>query len=107
MRTGLTVPRQTARQLALTYQQRATQNWVKMSWSPGAAAGAAEWKPAGANCIVANEAGNGDKSEFGDNRAQVSGRPRVIHMLRNGFLSVGADPDKEAWQKWLANWEPA
>jgi hypothetical protein len=29
--------------LALTYQQRATQNWAKMSWSTGAAdAGAAE-----------------------------------------------------------------
>jgi hypothetical protein len=56
---------------------------------------------------MANEAGNNDQTEFGDNRAQVSGRPRAINMLLNGFLSVGADPDKEAWQKWLANWEPA
>ena len=45
---------------------------------------------------MANEAGNNDQSEFGDNRAQVDGRPRVIHMLRNGFLFAGTEPDKEA-----------
>ena len=93
--------------LALTYQQRATQNLVKMSWSPGAAAAAAEREPAGANSTVANEAGNNDQTEFADNRAQVGARPRVIHMLPNGFLFIGAEPDKEAGQKWLAGWEPA
>lgn len=93
--------------LALTYQQRATQNWVKMSWSPGTAAGLAEREPAGANSTVANEPGNNDQTEFADNRAQVGARPRVIHMLPNGFLSIGAEPDKEAWQKSLAGWEPA
>jgi hypothetical protein len=93
--------------LALTYQQRARQNWVKMSWSPGAAAAAAEREPAGANSTVANEAGSNDQTEFADNRAQVGARPRVIHMLPNGFLFIGAEPDKEAWQKWLASWQPA
>jgi len=85
--------------LALTYQQRATQTCIQISRSTGAAAGAPKWASEVANSTLANEAGNNDQTAFGDNRAQVSGRPRPINMLRNGFLSVGAEPDNEAWQK--------
>ena len=85
--------------LALTHQQRATQSCVQISRSTGAAAGAPKWTSEVANSTLANEASNNDQTAFGDNRAQVSGRPRAINMLRNGFVSVGAEPDNEAWQK--------
>lgn len=85
--------------LALSYQQRATQSCIQISRSTGAAAGAPKWTSEVANSTLANEAGNNDQTAFGDNRAQVSGRPRAINMLRNGFVSVGAEPDNEAWQK--------
>jgi hypothetical protein len=85
--------------LALSYQQRATQSCIQISRSTGAAAGAPKWTSEVANSTLANEAGFNDQTAFGDNRAQVSGRPRAINMLRNGFLSVGAEPDNEARQK--------
>ena len=99
LRAGRTTPRQTADRLALSYQQRATQSCIQVSRSTGAAAGAPKWTSEVANSTLANEASNNDQTAFGDNRAQVSGRPRAINMLRNGFLSVGAEPDNEAWQK--------
>jgi hypothetical protein len=85
--------------LALSYQQRATQSCIQISRSTGAAAGAPKWTSEVANSTLANEASNNDQTAFGDNRAQVSGRPRAINMLRNGFLSVGAEPDNEARHK--------
>jgi hypothetical protein len=100
LRAGRTTPRQTAHdRLALSYQQRATQSCIQISRSTGAAAGAPKWTSEVANSTLANEASNNDQTAFGDNRAQVSGRPRAINMLRNGFLSVGAEPDNEARQK--------
>jgi hypothetical protein len=99
LRAGRTTPRQTADRLALSYQQRATQSCIQVSRSTGAAAGAPKWTSEVANSTLANEAGFNDQTAFGDNRAQVSGRPRAINMLRNGFLSVGAEPDNEARHK--------
>jgi len=71
----------TSHRPALTYQRRATQSWVKISWSARSATGAAEWVPASRNSDAANEAGNGDQIEFGDMRVHVGGRSRVIHAF--------------------------
>ncbi|OBK64287.1 hypothetical protein A5653_23375 [Mycobacterium colombiense] len=39
-----------------------------------------------------NDAGNASHSECADTAVQLDGTARVIHVLRNGFLSVGVAP---------------
>lgn len=61
----------------------------------------------GANSIAKSDAGCGDQTKFGDRGIQFGGRPRVIHMLWNGLVWVGTEPDAVALSTWLTAGESA
>jgi hypothetical protein len=54
---------------------------------------------------MANEAGNGDRTDCGDKRVHVGGRSRVIHAFLVGFVCVGELPDEELCANTLVGWE--
>jgi len=90
--------------LAPPYQQRARQSWVKMSWSVGAAVGAAHRASPGANAAAVNEAGNGAQTDCGDKRFHVGGRSRVIQWF---LICVGDEPVGAPRESGFPIWEEA
>lgn len=101
---GLTGPARRHESPAPTSQQRITQNWLKMSRPSGATAGTAHWAQPGGNSGAPNEVGRADQPDRGDMGGQLTGRSRVIHMLWNGFLSVGLEPGPRPWPGRLIVW---
>lgn len=86
---------------APNFQQRITQSWAKESRPEAAASDAFRSAPPGSKCDAANDAGNANQPERGDERIQPVGRPFVIHILRKGFLFVGVGPDEKLWLRRL------
>lgn len=85
-------------------QRRMTHSMVKMSRAAGATRGTAGWAPSGQWHGAANEVGSRNQPDCGDMEGQLAGRSRVIHMLWNGFASVGVEPADRPWLRWLMMW---
>lgn len=86
------------------YQQRQTQSSVNASRLTGSAVDAAKWKPSGRNPDGANDFGSANKPGCGDAVVQPVGRARVIHMLWNGFLSIGVESSEMRCDIWVPSW---
>ncbi len=86
-----------------TSQQRMMQSRVKTSRS-GATVGADGRAGFGRSCGAANEVGSANQPDCGDMGGTLAGRSRVIHMLWNGFLSVGVEPADRPWSRRLMIW---
>jgi len=82
--------------LALTYQRRATQSWVKISPLARAAAGTAEWASPDWKPKAVKATGHGGQTNGRAKRTRVGGRSRFIPALLNGFFwFVGEEPWSE------------
>ncbi len=82
--------------LALTYQRRATQSWVKISPLARAAAGTAEWASPDWKPKAVKATGHGGQTNGRAKRTRVGGRSRFIPALLNGFFwFVGEEPRSE------------
>lgn len=78
-------------------QQRSMQNWIDLSVPPAAESIAARHVCPGGGCAVVidtavKDRGNSSQPHGTDTWGQLTGRSRVIHELRNGFLSAGREP---------------
>lgn len=78
-------------------QQRTMQSRVEVSRLTGVVTEATSAVSSGGDADGANDAGNASQFKCGDTAVQLVGTARVIHVLRNGFLSAGVAPLDTRW----------
>lgn len=77
------------------------QNLVKRPRPPGTTVGATRCAQQAGYRGAAGEVSGASRPDSGEMDGQLAGRSRVIHMLWNGFLSVGVEPDDRPWSRRL------